>query len=83
MKLSVTKKNATSKTGPNEKYGAVNQCWDAGINGLAELVRITGISKSTLEGWHKIKGQVKFLSVIDSALCCKNSKVYKVALHLA
>jgi hypothetical protein len=49
-----------------------HQCWSAGLNGLAELVRLTGIAKSTLEGWHKVDGQVKFLAAIDAALYRKN-----------
>ena len=51
-----------------------HQCWSAGLNGLAELVKLTGIAKSTLEGWHKVEGQVKFLAAIDAALYRKNIK---------
>tara|TARA_R110000851_G_scaffold306132_1_gene464329 strand:- start:202 stop:393 length:192 start_codon:yes stop_codon:yes gene_type:complete len=48
------------------------QCWAAGLSGLAELVRLTGIAKSTLEGWHKVDGQIKFSAAIDAALYRKN-----------
>jgi hypothetical protein len=49
-----------------------HQCWASGLSGLAELVRLTGIAKSTLEGWHKVEGQIKFSAAIDAALYRKN-----------
>ena len=50
------------------KQTASQQCWEAGINGLAELGRATGISVDTLKGWHKVEGQIKFKVAIDAAL---------------
>mgnify|MGYP003675229751 FL=1 len=50
------------------KQTASHQCWAAGINGLAELARATGVPLGTLKDWHKVKGQIKFKVAIDAAL---------------
>tara|TARA_R110000851_G_scaffold326435_1_gene495093 strand:+ start:232 stop:405 length:174 start_codon:yes stop_codon:yes gene_type:complete len=49
------------------KQTASQQCWEAGINGLAELARITKVPLGTLKDWHK-SNQVKFKVAIDAAL---------------
>ena len=49
------------------KITASRQCWVAGLNGLAELARITGVPLGTLKDWHK-SNQVKFTLAIDAAL---------------
>tara|TARA_R110000851_G_scaffold108179_1_gene229206 strand:- start:235 stop:408 length:174 start_codon:yes stop_codon:yes gene_type:complete len=49
------------------KQTASQQCWAAGISGLAELARTTGVPLGTLKDWHK-SNQVKFTLAIDAAL---------------
>ena len=43
------------------------QCKAAGLDSLAELVRVTGLSKRTLINWHH-NDQDKFQLAIDGAL---------------
>jgi len=44
-----------------------NQCRQAGLSSLAELVRLSGVPRSTLIDWHTSENP-KFKLAIDAAL---------------
>lgn len=47
------------------------QCKQAGLKSLAELVRITDVSEQTLINWHKNKPKL-FKVVIAGAVVCRD-----------
>lgn len=49
------------------------QAKQAGLNSLAELIRLTGLPERTIHDWHKMN-QTKFKLAIDAALYRKGMR---------
>ena len=65
--MEVSKQNNINRRVADLRSSASEQAKQAGLNSLAELIRLTGLPERTVHDWHK-HNQTKFQLAIDAAL---------------